>query len=144
MSIKRTFHLTLLLTLLSTLLVGCAGMNNKPGPLTAPADPQSLPPLAGDYAINGTDMTDADYGGTLHIEAGESAGTYQLTYLLTESIQRGTGHIEGNQLIVTWEAIDGTLSGTAVYTITTSGQLDGIRTIDGVDGKNRERGYPNP
>ncbi|RMF50251.1 MAG: hypothetical protein D6755_01420 [Anaerolineae bacterium] len=135
-------RLLITLLLIPLLLSACAGMRNKPAPLAAPANPQALPDITGDYALNGTDMTDAEYGGTLHIEsAGES--TYALTWLLNENILEGEAHIEGNQLLATWHNLEGTLSGTAAYTITVAGQLDGIRLIDGVTGQNHETCYPN-
>ncbi|GAB4531714.1 MAG: hypothetical protein Fur0018_19870 [Anaerolineales bacterium] len=143
MTMSTIIRISLITWLAAWLLTGCAGMSNKPAPLAEPADPQALPALEGDYAINGTDMTDAAYGGTLHIDPGIAPHTYSLTWLLTESIQEGGGHTEGNQLIARWQSQDGSLSGTVTYTITIAGQLDGIRTIDGVSGESRERGYPN-
>ena len=137
---KTIFPFFLLFALLWS---ACAGMRNKPGPLAEPADPNALPNILGDYAVNGTDLTDSDYGGTLHIEAGRSPGEYRLDWVLTENIQEGIGHIEGNQLLATWHTGDGTVSGTITYTITKAGQLIGTRTIDGVPGSYRETCYPN-
>ncbi len=138
---KLTFSFLLLSALL---LSACAGMRNKPGPLAEPADPNALPNIVGDFAVNGTDLTDSDYGGTLHIEPGIAPHTYLLTWLLTESIQEGEGHIEGNQLVATWRTRDGKVSGTVTYTITSAGQLIGTRTIDGIEGSYQETCYPNP
>lgn len=133
---------SLTLVLFALLLSACAGMGNEPAPLAAPANLDALPNIQGDYALNGIDMTDVAYGGTLHIEAAGD-GAYAMTWLLNENLLEGQAHIDGNRLIATWHNVEGTLSGTATYTITAAGQLDGVRLIDGVAGENRETCYPN-
>lgn len=131
------------LVLVTGLLSGCT--RNNPGPLTAPADPAALPNIIGDYAVNGSDPTGAEYGGTLHIEA-DGAGAYKLYWVVTGSLQSGSGRIEGNQLLVAWQTYGnatGNIRGTATYTITQSGQLDGIRLIEGNPTQGIEIAYPN-
>lgn len=139
---KKTLWLFILI-FAALLLNGCT--RNKPGPLTAPADPAALPSILGDYAVNGTDPTGAEYGGTLHIE-GDGAGAYKLYWVVTGSLQSGSGQIEGNQLLVTWQtygSATGDIRGTATYTITQTGQLDGIRLIEGNPTQGIEVAYPN-
>jgi len=138
---KRQFLLLFPLVLL--LLLSACSRRDPPAPLADPADPAALPDISGDYALNGVDMTDAAYGGTLHIEPAETPGHYRLTWLLTGGVQEGEGRIEGNQLIARWRAADPKASGTVTYTITTAGQLDGLRTVDGLEGISRETAYPN-
>ncbi|GAB4404304.1 MAG: hypothetical protein OHK0052_26900 [Anaerolineales bacterium] len=138
-------HMRLLVTLFfaAMLLSGCT--RNNPGPLTAPADPAALPNITGDYAVNGSDPTGAEYGGTLHIEE-DGTGTYQLYWVITGSLQSGSGSIEGNQLLVSWQtygSATGEIRGTAIYTITQTGQLDGIRLIEGNPTQGVEVAYPN-
>lgn len=139
---KKTTRL-LIFILATLLLTGCT--RNTPGPLTAPADPAALPNITGDYAINGTDPTGAEYGGTLHIEK-DDTGAYRLYWIVTGSLQSGSGYIEGNRLLVSWQTYGnatGDIRGTAIYTITQTGQLDGIRTIEGNPNQGIEIAYPN-
>jgi hypothetical protein len=67
--------------------------------------------------------------------------------LISGGIQEGTGTLEGNQLIFTWNSLAGTdqeVSGAGVYTVTVNGELHGTRSIDGVETPGTETAYPNP
>jgi hypothetical protein len=96
--------------------------------------------------INGFDPLGLEYGGHLTITAGEDPGTYHLQWIIVSGIQEGMGVLKGNQLIVDWQTIEsskGLSQGTAIYKITETGQLDGIRTVEGLDGEGTEQAYPN-
>ncbi len=126
-------------------LSACA--RNKPGPLGADAPADNVPNIVGSYAVNAVDPTGEQYGGTLTITKGEQPNEYKFQWLISGGIQEGTGALEGNQLIFTWNSLAGTdqqVSGTGVYTVTVDGQLYGIRTIDGLETPGTETAYPNP
>ena len=110
-----------------------------------PADPDNLPDIIGVYAVNGVDVSGAGYGGTLKIEPGDEPGSYCLHWIVTGAIQEGEGYIEGNKLKARWRNTEGIADsqGDIVYTITTLGELDGIRTIDGFEGEGWEKAFPN-
>lgn len=132
-----------LIVIVLVVLAACA--RRAGGPLAPDADPASLPSLAGDYALNGLDVNGAEYGGRLTITP-NADGTYRLQWLVFESIQEGTGVIQGNRLKVNWRTVDGfpnPLSGTASYTITAAGELFGAKVIEGFAGEAQETAYPN-
>jgi hypothetical protein len=64
---------------------------------------------------------------------------------VTGSLQTGTGRVEGNQLLVEWQAVDSTVPvrGTATYTITVNGELYGTRTVVGSEQPGTETAFPN-
>ncbi len=138
----RRFVLFLLIVLTALSLTACRNGGAIQG---APADPASLPDITGLYAVNGVDAGGADYSGTLEIEKGDAANSYKLQWIVTGAIQEGDGVIEGNKLKARWRNIEGVSAsrGDIVYTITTLGELDGIRTIDGFDGQGWEKAFPN-
>lgn len=111
------------------------------------ADPAAIPNLAGEYAVNGTDRSGNEYGGRLSIRPGDAAGHYRLQWIITESIQEGTGAVEGNRLKVEWQSAPGqstqALHGVAAYTITDKGELYGTRTVDGSARSWEEKAFPN-
>lgn len=120
---------------------------NKPGPLGADASADNIPNIVGSYAVNANDPTGEEYGGTMTITAGDQPNEYKFQWLISGGIQEGTGTLEGNQLIFTWNSLAGTdqqISGTGEYTITVDGQLYGTRLIDGMDTPGTETAYPNP
>lgn len=137
--------LILLTGLLAALLLSCCSRNN-PAELAPDAAPGAVPALSGDYAVNGINAVGSDYGGTLSIWAGEEADTYRMQWIITGSIQEGTGYLDGNVLVGKWEtlnSITGFAQGTITYTVTTNGELYGFRSIDGVAGQGQETAYPN-
>jgi hypothetical protein len=69
-----------------------------------------------------------------------------MQWILVGNIQEGLGVLNGNQLIVDWQTIEsstGQARGTAVYTVTEAGQLDGVRYVEGLDGEGTEQAFPN-
>jgi len=131
---------------LLTLLALLAGCSRGPRPLAPDALPGSVPPLAGDYVVNGFDPTGIEYGGRLRISAGEQPGQYVLQWLISGDLQEGTGELEGNRLRVSWHSAPGLerqTQGSAVYTVTTQGELYGTRRFDGYEKEGSETAYPN-
>ena len=140
---KKRLLTILLIILIALPLVGCH--RNRGVIQGAPADANNLPDIVGVYAVNGVDAGGADYSGTLKIEPGEEAGQYKLRWIVTGAIQEGVGFIAGNQLKARWHNIEGVTrsQGDIIYTITTLGELDGVRTIDGYEGEGWEKAFPN-
>ena len=120
---------------------------NKPGILGADAPADNVPSVLGSYAVNAIDPTGEQYGGTLTITNGDQPNEYKFQWLISGGIQEGTGTLEGNQLIFTWNSLAGTdqvVSGVGEYTVTVNGELHGTRTINGVETPGTETAYPNP
>ncbi len=119
------------------LLPGC----KKPRQGLAPdADPAALPALGGEYRVKGYDpVMDEKYGGTFVLTP-QDDGTFEAVWLIRELILRGRGHVEGNQLVLTWQSefAPGPMHGTARYTITRAGQLYGQRITQLGDGQTHE------
>ncbi len=139
---RRLFTLTLLLLVLTLLLAGC----RKKGVIQGqPADPGQIGDLSGTYGVNGMDPAGENYGGTLTIQPGDTPDTYQLQWIVTGAIQQGEGHVQGNQLVGTWWTLEGIAQaqGTFTYTITTLGELDGTRTVEGFERSGWEKAFPN-
>lgn len=106
----------------------------------------AVPDLVGEYVVNGFDPLGTEYGGSLVIRAGDQTGEYHLQWIVTGSIQEGTGRLQGNQLLVDWHSIAGfreQSSGKAIYTVTVKRELYGVRTVDGYDKEGSEQAYPN-
>jgi hypothetical protein len=139
--------------LISSLLIVClvsflnACSRNAGGELAADAPADQVPDLVGSYVVNGFDPLGTEYGGHLTITNGQSKGEYHLQWIITGSIQEGSGHLEGNQLIVEWQSIEGFTAdrsaGSATYTVTIRGELYGTRTVEGYEGQGTEAAYPN-
>ena len=138
---KRLVLLTLIL-LIALSLTGCRKKGVIQG---APADPANVPDLAGIYAVNGMDPAGENYGGTLTIKPGDAPDTYTLHWIVTGAIQEGRGRVEGNQLIGQWWTLEGVTDarGEFTYTITTLGELDGTRTVEGFEKAGWEKAFPN-
>ncbi len=98
--------------------------------------------ITGTYTVNGTDAVGIEYSGTVVIEATDESDVYAIQWIITGSIQEGTGRLRGDRLEVDWRSVteprDGGSAGTAVYTVQSDGDLVGTRTIDGVDGVGTE------
>jgi hypothetical protein len=138
----KRYHLIFLLI---TLIVTACSSRNEPGEMAPDADPNDLPNLVGTYVVNGIDPLGDEYGGHLTITPGDKTGTHHLQWIVVGGIQEGTGIVKGNQLLVEWQTIEGVqdATGTAIFTITETGQLYGIRTANGLDGEGEEQAYPN-
>ncbi len=142
---RGTMKRILLLVFVFTLLLSaCSG--RKPAEVGADAPSDNVPNIVGEYAVNGFDPMDQEYGGRLSITEGENPGEYKLQWIVTGGIQEGVGILEGNKLTVTWKTLAGsneTAAGTAVYTVTVNGELYGTRMVDGGGGEGTETAYPN-
>jgi hypothetical protein len=139
----KRIHLIILLLVLT--LTACG--RRTPAPLGADAPADNVPDIVGSYALNATDPTGEDYGGTLFIFAGDQPGEYKLQWLVTGAVHEGVGTLKGNQFTVTWNTVSETevyMSGTGSYTVTVNGELYGTRFIDGVENPAVETAYPNP
>lgn len=135
---------SILFLLLAIALTACRG---DPAPLSVDAPADNVPDIIGEYALNATDGTGEEYGGSLFVTTGEQPNEYKLQWLVSGGIQEGTGILEGNQLSFTWKSLEGTdqnLSGYGTYTVTVNGELYGPRYIDGVNEPGQEAAYPNP
>lgn len=135
---------SILFLLLAIALTACRG---DPAPLGVDAPADNVPDIIGEYALNATDGTGEEYGGSLFVKTGEQPNEYKLQWLVSGGIQEGTGILEGNQLSFTWKSLEGTdqnLSGYGTYTVTVNGELYGPRYIDGVNEPGQEAAYPNP
>ncbi|NUM45256.1 MAG: hypothetical protein HUU38_11175 [Anaerolineales bacterium] len=138
----KKLSLFLLLILILT-LTACA--RRTAGPLAEDAPPDNVPSIVGEYAINGFDPDGNEYGGRLNVILQDN-GEYLLQWIISDSLQEGTGTLTGNQLTVTWRTVEGflvELTGTATYTVTVKGELYGYKFIDGKDGEGTEAAYPN-
>ncbi|MCL1693381.1 MAG: hypothetical protein M3096_06845 [Actinomycetia bacterium] len=121
---------------------------------TACAFPQqgtvSIENLEGSYYVNGTDDMDVEYGGRLEITRGDQPDRYAMQWIITGSVQLGTGVRNGDRLEGTWSTVDGLAdrddtdppSGTIRYTISSDGTLNGTRTFDGRDTTGTEEAFP--
>lgn len=101
--------------------------------------------IEGDYYINGVDPQGVEYSGLLTITQSEDPASYELQWIITGSVQRGMGRVEGSRLSATWDAIEGfdTASyGTASYEITAEGELVGERTVAGQEESGTEEAFP--
>lgn len=138
-------RISILFLLLAFAITACFPRRD-PAPLGADAPVENVPDIIGSFALNATDPTGEQYGGTLTIFAGDAANEYKMQWLVSGDIQEGVGTLAGNQLTFTWQSISETdqyLTGHGVYTVTVNGELYGERYIDGVEGPGIESAYPN-
>lgn len=123
-------------------LVACSGGDDD-AELAPPAEAGEVGDLSGRYVVNGLDPLGSEYGGSLRIEGGPTL--YTLTWVVTGSLQEGDGEVVGNRLEVRWRTVDGPPSrGEADYVVTTAGELDGVRTVEGYPGSGTEQAFPVP
>ncbi len=134
------FAVTLILSLF---LTACS----KEGELEIgpPAPLDAVPDIVGEYAVNGFDPLGTEYSGRLSIFPSEKADTYKMQWIIVGSIQEGDAQLEGNTLTVQWRSISSMndSQGTAVYTISDNGVINGIRTTVGYPKEGIETAYPN-
>jgi hypothetical protein len=99
--------------------------------------------IVGTYVVNGVDPTGTEYSGTVSIR---SAGDeYVIQWLVTGSIQEGSGRLVGDRLFVDWRTVTdprGTSTGTAEYVVGDDGVLRGERFVDGVEDVGTEAIFP--
>lgn len=99
--------------------------------------------IVGTYVVNGVDPSGIEYSGTVSIR---QAGTgYAVQWLVTGSIQEGTGSLVGDRFVVDWRTVTdprGSSTGTAEYVVGDDGVLRGERTVDGVDETGTEEIFP--
>jgi hypothetical protein len=141
---KFKFVLVLGGVLVLLMVGGCS--RRGPATLGADAGLEAVPELSGNYAVNGVNAVGSAYGGTLSIWAGDLANTYRMPWIITGSIQEGSGYLDGNVLRAEWKTLNnitGFAQGTITYTVTVNGELYGFRSIEGVPGLGQETVYPN-
>lgn len=115
-----------------------------PGDLAVGRDAETG--IAGTYTVNGTDPTRAEYSGTAVIVETSDSAVFDVEWIITSAIQRGTGTLQGSTFSVDWEATAsaGGGSGRSVYVVEADGRLVGERFIDGVDEPGPETLFPDP
>ncbi len=131
-----------LFLLIAALAAGCSDdilMHGEDAP------PGGIGDLAGSYVLNGIDPFGTEYAGRLDITSGSGSNRYLLQWIVPETVQQGTARLDGNKLIVDWQAAETSalaVSGTAEFTVTVDGELYGSKRVDGDDGEWRETAYP--
>jgi hypothetical protein len=141
--LKRIIFLGLALSLLAACQRG--GTVAELESIGQPADPATIESIAGNYVVNGFDPLGTEYSGYLSVAPTDTPDTYAFQWIVTGSIQQGTGTLEGNQVEVAWSTVENfePSSGTTTYTITTYGVLDGTRSVEGYEATGTETAYPN-
>ncbi len=121
---------------------------------TACAFPQqgteSTEDVEGTYYVNGIDGRGVEYGGRLEITQEDEPNHYAMQWIITGSVQIGTGVLDGDQLEAEWSTVEGLVNqdgtdrsqGTASYRIASDGTLTGTRTIEGQDETGTEEAFP--
>lgn len=102
------------------------------------------PGIAGTYVVNGVDPLGVEYSGTVTI-AEADGGDYLIEWIVTGTIQRGTGRLVGDRFSVAWTTVTGgrgDSSGTAEYIVGDDGVMRGTRLVDGIDEAGTEEIYP--
>ena len=139
----KRFLLNLFLLLL---VLSACSTRERSAEMAPDADPENMPILVGEYAVNGFDPLGQEYGGRLTITVGNPSGTYNMQWIVVGSIQEGVGVLKGNQLLVEWQAVEsssGQSRGTATYTVTEAGELYGTRIVEGYSEEGTEQAFPN-
>ncbi len=106
--------------------------------------------IEGTYYVNGIDGRGIEYGGRLEITPGDGADRYAMQWIITGSVQIGTGARDGDVIEAEWSTVDGLVNqqgttrsyGTVTYTILSDGSLDGTRTIVGQTEIGTEEAFP--
>lgn len=101
--------------------------------------------LEGTYYVNGFDQQDVEYSGHLTITTSTDPEIYELQWIITGSVQAGTGRVDGGKLLVDWNALEGydtSSRGTAIYDIKSNGELHGERLVAGQEGVGTEEALP--
>ena len=99
------------------LLAACSARSTTKGLITgADAQPGAVPDIVGSYSVNGEDPIGTEYGGNLTIKPGASPTEYLLQWIVTGSIQEGSGKLDGNKLRVEWRTVEGIKPSSGVTT----------------------------
>jgi len=100
--------------------------------------------IGGTYYVNGSDSRGREYGGQLIITPTSAADKFAMQWIITGSVQTGTGTWDGTNLDAAWSTTEDfePASGTAFYTIQDDGTLIGERTMDGIEGTGYEEAFP--
>ena len=128
---KKILFIVILFILI--LLSSCS-RSDKYSPAAPDAQPDAVPNLVGEYAVNGFDPMGTEYGGRLSIMPGEGENEYLMQWIIVGSIQEGVGVLEGNQITVEWNSVAGMVEthGRALYTVTEAGELYGTKSVEGL------------
>ena len=124
-----------ILVVAALLLVGCA----------FPQQGTDTPgEIGGTYYVNGTDATGTEYGGQLIVTPVDNSDDFTMQWIITGSVQTGSGTWDGTTLDATWSTIEGFehASGTAIYRLEDDGTLIGERHMDGYDTAGYEEAFP--
>lgn len=140
-ALNRTSRLALLAAALLVLTAACAFPQQG-------ADPTGG--ITGTYYVNGIDSREIEYGGRLEITPGDEPDSYAMQWIITGSVQIGTGVLDGDVLNAKWSTIEGLVTqegvdrsfGTVTYTITSDGTMNGIRTTTGLTEVGTEEAFP--
>lgn len=100
--------------------------------------------IGGTYYVNGTDSRGTEYGGQLIITPTDSTDEFAMQWIITGSVQTGTGTWDGTTLDATWSTIEDfePASGTASYTLEDDGILIGERHMVGYEDAGYEEAFP--
>lgn len=100
--------------------------------------------IGGTYFLNGVEDTGTEYGGQFIITATERPDEYDLQWIVTGSVQVGTGMFDGRTLTGDWTTVEGAgnARGTAEYELRDDGSLIGERLVEGRAGPNTEEAFP--
>ena len=99
--------------------------------------------VEGTYYVNGVDPGGAEYGGQLIITR-TGTNQYTMDWIITGSIQTGSGRLNGEVLEAEWSTVEGLResSGTARYEIEEDGSLLGERYEDRFEEAGFEEAFP--
>ncbi len=101
--------------------------------------------LEGNYYLNGTDRDGVEFSGTLVITPTDDPDTYDMQWIVTGSIQTGTGVVADDEITISWDAMEGfdeASRGEGRYSISPEGELAGERTVAGQEGTVTEEAFP--
>lgn len=140
-TLNRTIRLVLLAAAVLVLTAACAFPQQG-------ADPTG--DIAGTYYVNGTDSRDIEYGGRLEITPGDEPDHYAMQWIITGSVQIGTGVRDGDVIEAEWSTVEGLVTqegmdrsfGTVTYTIASDGTLNGVRRTAGLTEVGTEEAFP--
>jgi hypothetical protein len=130
----RRITATLTLLLVALAVQGCAFVDN---------DTSVSNGVEGTYYVNGVDPGGTEYGGQLIITK-TGTNQYDMDWIVTGSIQSGSGRFNGDVLDAEWRTVEGLResSGTARYEIQEDGSLIGERFESRFDEAGYEEAFP--